>query len=80
MVGFVPISDQDGHIGSWRGEGDGNGRAAQDFDGSESAGGFVESEGREVIEGPDLVLHLKLVREVLAWWDRAVCTSHTILE
>lgn len=44
VIGFVPVADEDGVIAGGIWEGDGDPRAAENTDATESSGGFVESE------------------------------------
>jgi hypothetical protein len=79
VAGGVPVADEHGELVVRRGERDGDQRAAVDADRAEAAGGFVESQRREVEEAADLVLSLHAVSEVLARRDGAVGAGQAIL-
>lgn len=78
MIGFVPVSDENGVVAGGIGEGDGNAGAAEDSDGAETAGGLVEGERGEVVEASDLILHLENVGEVLPRRDWARRSINTV--
>lgn len=79
VVLLVPVTGKYSKISSRWVERDRNDGAATNFDAAISSSGLVEVEGGEVKEAAYLVLHLKYVREVLTWWDRAVCAIYSIL-
>lgn len=79
VLGLVPVANEDGEVSSWLRERHGNQRSAEDPDATEATGRLVESRGWEVEEASDLILHLEVVREVLARWDRAGGSVHPVL-
>lgn len=78
VISLVPVTNEDGVIAGGIREGDGNPGAAENSDPTESTGGLVETERREVIEASDLIFHLQNVSEILPRRDWARCSVHTV--
>lgn len=79
MISLVPVADEDSVIARGIREGNGNPGATENSDPTETTGGLVEAEGREVIEASDLIFHLENVGEVFPWRNRACCSVHSVL-
>lgn len=78
MISLVPVTDEDGVIAGGIREGDGNPGAAENPDPTETTGGLVETERREVVEASDLIFHLENVSEILPRRNWACCSVHTV--
>lgn len=78
VIGLVPISDKNSVVTGWVWERDRNSRPAKDPDPSKSTSSFVECQRWEVVEAPNLILHLKNVSKVFPRRDWACCSKNTI--
>jgi len=79
MVGFVPVTDENGVITSGGWEWNGDSGAAGDTNSSKSTGGFVKAERGEVVETSNLNFNLKSVGVVFPRRDWTRRPVHSVL-
>lgn len=79
MIGFVPVSDENGVITSGLGEWDRNQRPAEDLNTAKTASSLVEGKRGEIEEAAYLIFNLHFVSEVFTGRDGACGSIYSVL-
>lgn len=79
MVVSIPITNHEGDLAVRVSEGERDTILVIDYDRTETTGGSLEVEGREVEEAPDLIFDLEAVSEVPLGRDGAVGAEDAVL-